>query len=126
MKEIKVKNTRRLNVGVGSSSSSVRVENRNTPSLTAVADDARELSAKDWKLARKLSKMQRRIDKQYAKLHDDYDVAGRMVMLTAREYRQTIKLANTLRQSDKALAKAQKVEKKAKQARFDKAQLEVR
>ena len=104
----------------------VKVRNENTPSLTKVAEQMRDLTSKDYRIIKRLAKQQRKLDKVRARLNDPHDIYNSLELLNNREFRQAFKLTDTLRNSDKELAKAQVVEKRAKQARFEQAQLEVR
>ena len=115
----------KVNVKNAKEDNRVNVRNENTPSLTAVADDMRSLSKKNYRLVKKLSRLQRKLDKKYAKLSDPQDTCVALASLSNREYKQALKLAKTLRHSDKVMDKAQNVERNAKRERFEQAQLEV-
>lgn len=106
----------------------IKVQDKNAPKFTIadIASDMRELGAKEYRLVKKLSRAQRRIDRKYRKLVDEKDTCGRLVMLdNARIYRSALKLADTLRKADKALEKAQAVEDKANYNNAAKSRMEL-
>ena len=101
------------------SDTSVRVDNKSTASLTALADDTRGLRDKEFKKLIKLVNEYRRADKHADKWAETLD---RLIIdartLSNREWKQTVKFAKTLRKADRELTKSELVEKRAKQQRM--------
>lgn len=105
------------------SDTSVRVDNKSTASLTALADSTRSLRDREFKILVKLVNEYRRADKhadKWAETLDQLIIDART--LSNREWRQAVKFAKTLRKADRELTKSELVEKRAKQARFKQAQ----
>ena len=113
----------KINIREGKASESVRVTSNSTASLTGLADSARGLRDREFKMFVKLVNEYRRADKhadKWAGTLDQLIVDART--LSNREWRQAVKFAKTLRKADRELTKSELVEKRAKQARFKQAQ----
>ena len=104
------------------SDTSVRVDNKSTASLTALADDTRELRDKEFKKLIKLVNEYRKADRHADKWTNLNELILGARTLSNREWRQAVKFAKTLRKADRELTKSELVEKRAKQARFKQAQ----
>ena len=104
------------------SDTSVRVDNKSTASLTALADDTRKLRDKDFKKLVQLVNEYRKADRHADKWTNLDELILGARTLSNREWRQAVKFAKTLRKADRELTKSELVEKRAKQARFKQAQ----
>ena len=104
------------------SDTSVRVDNKSTASLTALADSTRSLRDREFKILVKLVNEYRNADRQAEKSTNPDELILGARTLSNREWRQAVKFAKTLRKADRELTKSELVEKRAKQARFKQAQ----
>lgn len=104
------------------SDASVRVDNKSTASLTALADDTRGLRDKEFKKLIKLVNEYRKADRHADKWTNLDELILGARTLSNKEWRQAVKFAKTLRKADRELTKSELVEKRAKQARFKQAQ----
>ena len=104
------------------SDTTVRVDNRSTASLTALADSTRELRDKEFKKLIQLVNEYRKADRHADKWTNLDELILGARTLSNREWRQAVKFAKTLRKADRELTKSELVEKRAKQARFKQAQ----
>lgn len=115
---------KQINISAISNSDGVKVTNLNTASLVKLADMMRNLTNREYRQVRRITKAYRKADKLYAKYADEQAIVVELRTLSDKELNQSYKLANTLRISDKTLAKAEALEKKMKAMRFEKAQYE--
>lgn len=102
----------------------VKVRVESTASLTAIADEARDLSTKEFKKLIQLVNLYRKADKKadkWAEVLDDLIIRSRSI--SDKEWKSAVKLSKTLRQADKDLAEARKVESHMKERRFNQAQI---
>ena len=104
------------------SDTSVRVDNKSTASLTALADSTRSLRDREFKILVKLVNEYRKADRHADKWTNLDELILGARTLSNREWRQAVKFAKTLRRADRELTKSELVEKRAKQARFKQAQ----
>lgn len=104
------------------SDTSVRVDNKSTASLTALADSTRSLRDREFKILVKLANEYRKADRHADKWTNLDELILGARTLSNREWRQAVKFAKTLRKADRELTKSELVEKRAKQARFKQAQ----
>lgn len=112
-----------ININHKADDNSVPVRRSGTASLTDLADDTRDLSAKDFKVLIRLVDIYREADKLGYRYEHLDDLIGRARTLSDREWRQAVKLGKTLRKADEALTKAEKLENKMKGLRFEEAQI---
>ena len=104
------------------SDTSVRVDNKSTASLTALADSTRSLRDREFKILVKLVNEYRKADRHADKWANLDELILGARTLSNREWRQAVKFAKTLRKADRELTKSELVEKRAKQARFKQSQ----
>lgn len=113
---------KKININHKNDDNHVRVNNRSTASLTALADGTRELTDKEFKVFMKLVAEYRKADRhadKWAEVLDNLILGART--LSNREWRQTIRFAKGLRKADRLATQSELVEKRAKQERFEQA-----